>query len=80
MIMPAQAVRVVIAPRPLDFRRSHDSPAASAWNFPLGETEDVGRHAHQAGAHIEAAMARLEGRISQAGSEIITPMPTKNRA
>jgi len=32
MIVPAQAVRVVIATRPIDFRRGHDSLAAYAQN------------------------------------------------
>ena len=32
MIAPAQAVRVVIATRPIDFRRGHDSLAAYAQN------------------------------------------------
>ena len=30
MIVPAEAVRVVIATRPVDFRRGHDSLAALA--------------------------------------------------
>lgn len=30
MIVPAQAVRVVIATQPIDFRRGHDSLAAYA--------------------------------------------------
>lgn len=38
----------------------------------------VARYAHQSGAHIEAAMARLEGRIGQAGSEKVTPLRAKN--
>lgn len=32
MIVPAQAVRVVIATRPIDFRRGHDSLAAYVQN------------------------------------------------
>jgi transposase len=32
MIVPAQAVRVVIATKPVDFRRGHDSLAAYAQN------------------------------------------------
>jgi transposase len=32
MIVPAEAVRVVIATRPVDFRRGHDSLAALAQN------------------------------------------------
>ena len=32
MIVPAQAVRVVIATRPIDFRRGHDSLATYAQN------------------------------------------------
>jgi transposase len=32
MIVPAQAVRVVIATKPIDFRRGHDSLAAYAQN------------------------------------------------
>jgi transposase len=32
MIVPAQAVRVVVATQPIDFRRGHDSLAACAQN------------------------------------------------
>lgn len=40
----------------------------------------VARYAHQSGAHIEAAMARLEGRVGHAGLEKVTPLRAKNRA
>lgn len=39
----------------------------------------VARYAHQSGAHIEAAMARLEGRIGKAGSEKVAPMSARIR-